>query len=467
MIRVQKIHFVGIGGVGMSGIAEILLDTGYDVTGSDIADNPTIHRLKDLGAVIHLGHRAENVEEADAVVISSAISPGNVEVLAARERGIPVVRRAEMLAELMRLKYGIAIAGTHGKTTTTSLVAMVLTEGGIDPTVVIGGRLEQLGSGAKVGAGEYLVAEADESDGSFLKLSPAVAVVTNIDDDHLDFYGDMGRLAATFGEFCNRVPFYGFALLCSDDPRLRGIASLCSRRVVTFGLGEQADYRADRIETTEEGSRFRILQRGDEMAEVSLRLVGIHNVTNALAAAAVGIELGLEPAAVVAGLERFRGVDRRMQLKGKGPGESPWRVYDDYAHHPTEITATLAAARALARGGRLLVVFQPHRYSRTALLYEKLAAALTAADRLWLLPVYPAGEEPREGVSSGLIAEALRLKGYSSFTEIEGDARAAAGEIARILEPRDLLLTLGAGDVWKIGEEILRLSAVRPERKSA
>lgn len=450
MIRLQRIHFVGIGGTGMSGIAEILLSAGYGVSGSDLKETPVTERLAGLGARICIGHRAEHVGDADALVISSAVGRENPEVRVAREKGLPVVPRAEMLAELMRLKYGIAIAGTHGKTTTTSLTAMVLTAGGLDPTVVIGGRLEQLGSGAKSGAGDYFVAEADESDGSFLKLSPTVSVVTNIDDDHLDYYGDMGRLTATFSEFANKVPFYGFGVLCLDDPRVRGIAALASRRMVTYGQHAEADVRAEEVSLSPGGSSYNLVLRGRPLGRVSLTVAGVHNVVNSLAAAAVGLELGLEPGAVIRGLGQFTGVDRRLQLKGRHP--AGWAVYDDYGHHPTEITATIAAARALAPSGRVIVLFQPHRYSRTALLFDKFASALSAADRVGLLPVYPAGEPAREGVSSALISESLMLKGYSAFEDV---TVVDIPRLAREWKQGDIVLTMGAGDITTWGERLL------------
>ncbi len=451
MIRVQRIHFVGIGGSGMSGIAEILLSTGYAVSGSDLKSSAVTDRLASLGARILVGHAAAHLGDPDAVVVSSAVGGENPEVRSARERGIPVVARAEMLAELMRLKYGIAIGGTHGKTTTTSLTAMVLTAGGLDPTVIIGGRLEQIGSGAKRGGGDYFVAEADESDGSFLKLSPTVSVVTNIDDDHMDYYGDMGRLTSTFKEFVNRVPFYGFGVVCLDDPRLRGILSLSSRRMVTYGFAPDADVRAEAPAVADGGSSYDLFHRGRGVGRVRLGVHGLHNVSNSLAAAAVGLELGLSPEKVIDGLGQFTGVDRRLQLKGRG--RAGWRVYDDYGHHPTEIAATIAAARTLAKGHRVVVVFQPHRYSRTALLYDRFATALSAADRLWLLPIYPAGEAPREGVTSELIATALKLRSYTRFTETASDPDPA--EIAGELGAGDVVITMGAGSVTHLGDRIV------------
>lgn len=454
MIRMQRVHFVGIGGSGMSGIAEILLAMDYRVSGSDLAASTVTDRLAGLGARIAIGHRAENVGAADVIVISSAVGPENPEVRDGRGRGIPIVPRAEMLAELMRLKYGIAVGGTHGKTTTTSMASLVLSAGGLDPTVIIGGRLEQLGSGAKRGTGDYFVAEADESDGSFLKLSPTVSVVTNIDDDHLEHYGDMGRLTATFGEFLNKVPFYGFGVVCLDDPRLRGIVSISSRRMATYGFSPDAEVRADDLRIGPDGARYRLSRKGADLGEVSLASFGVHNVANSLAAATVGLELGLPPGDVIRGLGDFAGVDRRLEFKGACAVEGGrWRVYDDYGHHPTEVTATIAAARAMAGGGRVVVVFQPHRYSRTALLYDKFASALAAADRLWLLPIYPAGESPRPGVDAALIADAARLKGYAAVTLAPLDEIVAP--LVADLRAGDVLLTMGAGNVTTLGPRLL------------
>lgn len=452
MIRLQRIHFIGIGGAGMSGIAEILLSLGYKVSGSDVKRSWVTERLAGLGAGITIGHRFESIREVDAVVVSTAIGRENPELRAARERGIPIVPRAEMLAELMRLKYGIAIGGTHGKTTTTSLTAMVLSAGGLEPTVVIGGRLEQLGSGAKRGTGDYFVAEADESDGSFLKLSPAVSVVTNIDDDHLDYYGDMGRLTSTFHEFLNKVPFYGFGVVCYDDPRLRALVSMSSRRMITYGMNADAEVRAESISMTADGSSYILKRKNEELGKVSISIFGWHNVSNSLAAAAVGLELGIAPDKVIEGLGLFTGVDRRMQFRGSGFANDggEWRVYDDYGHHPTEITATIAAARQMNGSGKVNVIFQPHRYSRTANLYDKFAMALSAADHVWLLPIYSAGEEPRDGVSSQLIADSLLLKGYRNFEIL--DDKESTKRIPDQLGANDIVLTIGAGDVTQVAD---------------
>ena len=437
----------------MSGIAEILLSMGYKVTGSDMTNSEVVERLRGLGASITIGHDATYINHVDAVVVSSAISTKNVEYMEAMERGLPIVPRAEMLAELMRLKYSIAIAGTHGKTTTTSMAAIVLTEAGLDPTVIIGGRLEHLGSGARAGRGDYLVAEADESDGSFLKLSPTVAVITNIDDDHLEYYGDMANLTATFLEFANKVPFYGFSVLCGDDPRLRSIISNCNRRVITYGFGADLDLRGDSVELGRTGSSFDLIYGQKNIGRVNLKQFGTHNVANALATAAVGLELGIEPDNVISGLEAFTGVDRRLQFKGKGnQNGNAWTLYDDYGHHPTEITATLSAVKGMDTD-RTVVIFQPHRFTRTELLYDKLAMALVPADKIWLLPIYAAGESPRQNISSHLISEALMLKGHANFELLEpGDD---GQKILEDMKKNDLVITLGAGDVNRFGEELL------------
>lgn len=456
MIRLQKIHFVGIGGSGMSGIAEILLTMGHEISGSDVKESPTVERLEARGARIVIGHKAENVEGVDVLVFSSAVKPDNVEVRTARTNNIPVVPRAEMLAELMRMKYSIAIAGSHGKTTTTSLAAMILTSGGLDPTVIIGGQLKQLGTGALFGEGKFLVAEADESDGSFLKLSPSVAVITNIDDDHMDYYGDVAHLTSKFSEFSNRVPFYGFSLFCIDDPRTRCITSMCSRKVVTYGFHEDADIRADDIRWEETGCRYQLISRGTPVGEIKVSLFGTHNISNSLAAAAIGIELGISFEHIAEALAAFQGVDRRLQFKGEGktPNGGVWKLYDDYGHHPTEISATIAAARRISHK-RLIVLFQPHRYSRTALLYDRFAIALEEVDKLWLLPIYAAGEAGRTGVTSDLIGKALTSRDFTNFQVFESSD--LLNTVYAELEDGDLVLTLGAGDVSSYGERMLEM----------
>src|SRR5216684_4317059 len=409
--KIQRIHFVGIGGIGMSGIAEVLLTLGYKVSGSDLRHSAVTDRLAGLGAVIFEGHRAENIAGAEVIVASSAIARVNPEVLAAREHHIPVIQRAEMLAELMRLKYGIAVAGMHGKTTTTSMVAAVLAGGGLDPTVVVGGRVDAMGSNARLGKSQYLVAEADESDRSFLKLSPILAVVTNIDREHMDCYRDMADVEQAFVDFVDRVPFYGTVLLCNDDVRLRSLLPRLARRAITYGVSEGSDFRILRNKTqcssTRHYSHFAVEYRGRSLGEFHLQVPGHHNVLNATAAVGVGVGLDLDPERIREGLENFDGVDRRLQLKGRVGGVS---VIDDYGHHPTEIRATLAAAKD-CRFSRVHVVFQPHRYTRTRDLLDDFAIAFGDADSVFVLDIYPASEQPIPGITGERVAEALRSAG--------------------------------------------------------
>ncbi len=447
-----KIHFVGIGGIGMSGIAELLINLGYRVTGSDLRRSDTTERLAGLGAEIRTGHAAENVPaDGHVVVVSSAVRPDNPEVVEAHRRKIPVIPRAEMLAELMRMKYGIAIAGTHGKTTTTSMVATILATAGWDPTAVVGGKLNSLGSNAKLGRGDFLVAEADESDGSFLKLSPTVAVVTNIDPEHLDFYSGIGQIKETFLHFINKVPFYGFAVLCVDHPNVQELIPSVEKTFVTYGFSPQADYRADAVVADGMTSRFHIVRRGERLGEATLRAPGRHNVSNAVAAAAVAAELGVPFDRICAGLSDYRGVHRRFQVKGERGGIT---VVDDYGHHPAEIRATLAAARSVWPGRRLVVGFQPHRYSRTHALFRDFVSAFHDADLLFVFDVYPAGEEPIAGASGERLCDAIRDDGHKAV-HYAGKAADAAGEVAPRLRPGDIFLTMGAGDVWKLGEGVL------------
>jgi len=447
-----RIHFVGIGGIGMSGIAELLLNLGYRVTGSDLRRSDTTDRLAGLGAEIRTGHAAENVpEDGHVVVVSSAVRPDNPEVVEAHRRKIPVIPRAEMLAELMRMKYGIAIAGTHGKTTTTSMIATILATAGWDPTAVVGGKLNSLGSNAKLGRGEFLVAEADESDGSFLKLSPTVAVVTNIDPEHLDFYSGIGQIKETFLHFINKVPFYGFAVLCVDHPNVQELIPSVGKTVVTYGFSPQADYRADAVVPDGMVSRFQLVRRGERLGEVTLRAPGRHNVSNAVAAAAVASELGIPFDRIRDGLADYRGVHRRFQVKGEREGVT---VVDDYGHHPAEIRATLAAARDVWPGRRLVVGFQPHRYTRTQALFREFVSAFHDADLLFVCDVYAAGEEPIPGASGERLCAAIRDHGHKAV-HYAGKAGDAAGEVAPHLRPGDIFLTMGAGDVWKLGESVL------------
>ncbi len=447
--KIQKLHFVGIGGIGMSGIAELLLNLGYQVSGSDLKAGAITDRLAALGGRIHVGHRPENVGDANVVVISSAIRPDNIEVVEARKRQIPVIPRAEMLAELMRLKYGVAIAGAHGKTSTTSMVATVLVNGGYDPTVVIGGRLNALGSNAKLGRGDFLVAEADESDGTFLKLSPTIAIVTNIDREHLDFYAGLGEIQAAFASFVNKVPFYGAAILCLDDPNVRAITPGVERRIVSYGTGGRADIVASGMEFREFGSSFDVSCRGSFLGRVSLRLPGHHSVLNSLAAVAAGLELEIPFEKIAAALAGFQNADRRFQLKGEKNGIL---VVDDYGHHPTEIMATLSAARQ-GCSRRIVAVFQPHRYTRVRALEEEFAGSFDQADVLLVLPIYAAGEDPLPGVSGQKLADRIRRRHRdAAFVE---DFAGAVNILNSRLKSGDLLITLGAGDVWKVGEAVL------------
>ncbi len=457
MFRGQKpkIHFVGIGGIGMSGIAELLLNLGYRVSGSDLKPSEITERLRGLGGTIHVGHRASHISDADVVVTSSAVRRENPEVVAARQAGIPVIPRAEMLAELMRLKAGVAVAGSHGKTTTTSLVAQVLAAGGLDPTLVVGGRVGTLGTNAKLGQGDWMVVEADESDGSFLRLSPTIAIVTNIDPEHLDHYGDATRLRTAFLEFIDRVPFYGLAVLCLDHPVVQGLLPDLAKRHVTYGLSGQADYRATELELSGFQSAFTAIRRRSDGTEERVErfvvpMVGNHNVQNALAALAVADELGIPRATTRDALAAFRGVDRRFTVRGEAGGVL---VVDDYGHHPAEIRATLAGARA-AFGRRLVVAFQPHRYSRTRDLLDEFAVAFNDADAVIVLEIYAAGETPLEGISGSRLVEAIRARGHRDVV-FASDFHAALAALRARLHSGDIALTLGAGDITKLGPELV------------
>jgi len=453
--KVQRIHFVGIGGIGMSGIAEVLLTLGYKVSGSDLRESSVTQRLASLGAIIFIGHRAENVTGSEAVVTTSAVTRDNPEIQASRAQHIPVIPRAEMLAELMRLKYGIAIAGMHGKTTTTSMVAAVLAAGGLDPTVVVGGRVDAMGSNARLGKSQYLVAEADESDRSFLKLSPILSIVTNVDREHMDCYRDMDDVEQAFVDFMNRVPFYGAVIACRDDERLRNLLPRLERRVITYGAGEESDFRAKVLDDackSEDGrprSRFEVVNRGRKIGEFDLHVPGHHNVLNATAAVAAGVGLDIPAAKIAEALAQFRGVDRRFQLKGKVGGVS---VIDDYGHHPTEIRATLAAARQCGFG-KIHVIFQPHRYTRTRDLADEFATAFSHADTLQLLDIYPASEEPIPGVTAERLAKRIASAGtHAEYVASFADAITRAASHAK---NGDLVLTLGAGNVYQVGPMVL------------
>ncbi len=452
-----QVHFVGIGGIGMSGIAEVLLNLGYVVSGSDLKESDTTRRLADLGAQFYVGHERRNVGAADVVVISSAVRAGNPEVEEARKRSIPVIPRAEMLAELMRMKYGVAVAGSHGKTTTTSLIATVLYEAGLDPTAVIGGKLPSLGSNARLGQGEYLVAEADESDGSFLQLTPTVAVVTNVDPEHLDHYGSLAQLKRAFVEFVNRVPFYGLAVLCADHPNVRELLPLVTKRYVTYGLGADADFRATQLAFDGCKTRFLAHARGEELGIVELAMPGAHNVQNALAVLAVADFLGVDFDTYARSLSSFAGVKRRFTVRGEVGGVM---VVDDYGHHPAEVRATLAGARRGFPQRRLVVAFQPHRYTRTRDLMAEFAAAFDDAELVVISDIYPAGEEPIDGIDSARLVADMRTRGHAGAIHI-----AKRSDIAKQLSPRlradDIVITLGAGDIWQVGEELLALRTLR------
>ncbi len=449
MRRIRRIHFVGIGGAGMGGIAEVLHTLGFEVSGSDVREGAMTRRLRELGVGVAIGHDPAHVEHADVVVVSSAVSRDNPEVLRARERHIPVVPRAEMLAELMRFRHGIAVAGTHGKTTTTSLIASLLAEGGLDPTFVIGGRLNSTGAHARLGAGQYLVAEADESDASFLYLQPVVAVVTNIDADHMDTYeGDFERLRASFLEFLHHLPFYGLAVLCLDDPVVRSLLPSVSRPVVTYGLDGAAEYRATDIHQQEARCRFRVcMPDGGSPLPITLELAGRHNVLNALAAIAVARELEVSDACIASGLGAFQGIGRRFQLHGDiRIGDRTVRLIDDYGHHPRELAAVLEAIRTGWPQRRLVVAFQPHRYTRTRDLFEDFARVLSEADALVLLEVYSAGETPIPGADGRTLCRAIRARGRVDPVFVEGVAD-VPGVLPGVVREGDILLTLGAGDI--------------------
>ncbi|HEY2743511.1 MAG TPA: UDP-N-acetylmuramate--L-alanine ligase [Polyangia bacterium] len=451
-----RIHFVGIGGIGMSGIAEVLLTLGYGVSGTDLKESDTTRRLAQLGATIKLGHDAAHLDAADVVVISSAVKSSNPEVVAARARGIPVIPRAEMLAELMRMKYGVAVAGSHGKTTTTSLVATVLHAAGLDPTAVIGGKLPLLsGSNARLGGGDYLVAEADESDGSFMKLSPTVAVVTNVDPEHLDHYGTLDRLKQTFVDFINKVPFYGLAVLCVDHEHVQSILPLVEKRHVTYGFTPLANFRATDVVFEGLRTTFTAIARGRTLGRVELAMPGRHNVLNSLAVLAVADFLGVGFDVYQRARAGFSGVGRRFTVRGEARGVM---VVDDYGHHPAEIRATLAGARTGFKDRRIVVAFQPHRYTRTRDLMGEFARAFNEADVVAVCDIYAAGEEPIAGVSSARLVDEMRASGHLGATHVARRAD-VADALAPELRDGDILITLGAGDVWMVGEEVLKSRA--------
>ncbi len=449
--KIQRIHFVGIGGVGMSGIAEVLVNRGYSVSGSDLRLSPITERLEKLGARIYEGHRIEHLEAVDVVVISSAVKADNPEVNEAQHRQIPIIPRAEMLAELMRMKYGITVAGTHGKTTTTSMIAIILQQAGMDPTVVVGGRLNALDSNAKLGAGDFMVVEADESDRSFLLLSPTVAIVTNIDEDHMESYSGLEDLKEAFISFVNKVPFYGAVILCLDESHIQSIIPRVKRRILSYGFSGQADLNILNLSFQGFGASFQLRYRGETLGEFHLNIPGRHNVLNATAAVAVGLDLGVSVEISKTALEHFSGADRRFQIKGRLRGIT---VIDDYAHHPTEIKATLEAARQMG-DHRIIVIFQPHRYSRTRYCFDEFARSFYQADMVVISDIYAAGEEPLEGVHSDKLVEAIKSFGHKNARYM-GNLK----EVAKTLEPElrdgDLVITMGAGSIWKVGDELLQ-----------
>ena len=449
--KIRRIHFVGIGGIGMSGIAEVMLDMGYQVSGSDLRLSGVTQRLASLGAMVVEGHSKGNVGEVDVVVISSAVKEDNPEVLAARERKIPIIRRAEMLAELMRMKYGIAISGTHGKTTTTSMIGLVLSRAGFDPTIIVGGIVKSIGSNAQVGQGEYLVAEADEFDRSFLKLTPTIAVVTTIEAEHLDCYKDLEEIKKAFAEFANKVPFYGSVALCLDEKGVQAILPRIEKRYITYGLSSAADVQAREMAFKGLATEYEAYAKGERLGRVTLKVPGVHHVKNSLAAIVVGMELGVPFKDLAESLSGFSGVYRRFEIKGEKNGVT---VVDDYGHHPTEIEATLRAAKE-GFGRRVVAVFQPHLFSRTRDFHREFGSAFYQADVLVVTDVYPAREQPIPGVTGEMVAKAAKEFGHRDVHYVE-DKNAVAEFLEGIVKSGDMLITLGAGDVYKIGERFLK-----------
>ncbi len=476
MLKGYKVlHFVGIGGIGMSGIAELLHNLGYRITGSDLRESDTTLRLKKLGIKVYIGHDAKNIDDAHVVVTSSAISSDNPEVIEAKSRSIPVIPRVEMLAELARLKYGILVAGAHGKTTTTSLVSAILAEGGLDPTVIIGGRLKATGDNAMLGHGEFLVAEADESDGSFLKLSPTIAVVTNIDREHMDFFKTIDALKDAFLTFINKIPFYGISIVCIENEHVRSLLPHIRRKYITYGFSKDAELRAENIRKEFMSVKFDAIYKNKKIGKFRVPLPGIHNVLNSLAAIGVALALNLDISTIKSALERFSGIQRRFELKGEVKGI---KIYDDYGHHPAEIRATLKAAKESllfrkqkmevdkGKSNKLYVIFQPHRYTRTRDLLEEFATSFNDSDYLIVLDIYPAGEKPIAGINSSLLVEHIIKAGHNNVLYANRKEDAVKHIVSNI-KRGDILLTLGAGDVWKIGEEILNaLRMVAKENES-
>ena len=448
--KTKRIHFIGIGGSGMSGIAEVLINQNYDVSGSDQVQSPITDHLKSLGAKIYFNHKSENVLDKQVVVVSSAIRDNNPEVKAANEQMIPVIPRAEMLAELMRMKYGIAIAGTHGKTTTTSLVATVLAGGSLDPTVIVGGKIKNMGGHAKLGQSKFLVAEADESDGSFLRLSPTISVVTTLDQEHMDYYHTIQNMKSAFLEFLNKVPFYGSAFICMDDPNLQSLLPKIKKRTITYGLKTQADYTAREISVNKLRTSFTVFHHGKKLGRISSESLGNHNVNNTLAAIAIGMELNIEFSAIANALKSFSGVQRRFEILYQS---NSLVIVDDYGHHPTEILATLNTAKMVWPNRKLVVIFQPHRYTRTQLLLEDFYSSFNDADKLILLDIYAAGEKPIEGIDSRQLVKGIREFGHKDVDYIE-DFDSLVPQLKFSLQPGDIVLTLGAGDIGKLAQKL-------------
>jgi UDP-N-acetylmuramate--alanine ligase len=461
--RYRIIHFVGIGGIGMSGIAEVLHNLGYEVTGSDVKESGTTARLRNLGIKVYIGHRAEHVDDAHVLVISSAVSPENPEVIEARKKSVPVIPRAEMLAELARLKYGVLVAGAHGKTTTTSLISTIFARAGLDPTIVIGGRLKATGANARLGQGAFLVAEADESDGSFLKLSPTIAVVTNIDREHMDFFKTMEILKEAFLSFINKVPFYGTAVVCIENEHLRELLPFVHRRYLTYGLTPEAQLYADNIQRGFLSISFDVVYKGNNIGTFNLPAPGTHNLLNCLAAIGVAVILKIDVQTIQDAISEFSGTQRRLELKGEAAGVL---LFDDYGHHPSEVRATLKALKeglqirhqlsenGTRKAGRLIVLFQPHRYTRTKDLIDDFSGAFSDADMLVVLDIYPAGEQPIEGVTSAALLQKIKKSGHENAL-YKNDRVEAIEYITTAVQKGDIVLTLGAGNVWKTGEALL------------
>jgi len=450
--NIKKVHFVGIGGIGMSGIAEILINQGFEVSGSDRALSEVTDRLKDLGAEVYEGHAPENLKDADVLVYSSAVTTDNPEVAVAVKRNIPIIKRSEMLAETMRMKYGIGIAGTHGKTTTTSMVGLTLTEGGIDPTIIVGGKLSGLGgTNARLGNGEFIVVEADEFDRTFLKLTPVIAVLTTLESEHLDTYKDLDDIKSAFIEFANKVPFYGFVVICLDEPALQDIKPSINKKVLTYGVTAQADIRAVDITHSEFSSTYTVKYKGEELGKIKLNVPGLHNVKNSLVAVSIARELGIEFPKIKIALEKFSGVYRRFEIKY----DKKILVVDDYAHHPTETTATLSGIRA-GWDRRLIVVFQPHLYSRTRDFYQEFGRSFLNTDVFICTDVYPAREEPIEGVSGKLISDITEKFGHKNVHYIE-DKNKLPDFLMSVVKDKDIVVTMGAGDIWKFGNKFVEM----------